>query len=118
MILREFFDDRDGEVIKNLRSQVTDELLRLVTNGVEEIEMAEVASLLRQARTGMIIDRGLIMRVLDPNECKAVKSIEGNKILLSFPADELQAKAEDDKQRDAEAIQKRAMDVAKKSIGA
>lgn len=117
MLLNELFSDDDGSMIDHLRSQVMDYLTPLAAKGVDFIPIQEIRDVLRQARSGLIVDRGLIMRIIEPNICKLVNRVEGNKVYLSLPVDEISARNEHDKEKEAEKIQNKAMDVAKKALG-
>lgn len=116
LLLELFSDDSGGSMIKDLRQQVMDYLTRLAASKKEFITMQEVMDVLHTARTGLIIDRGLIMSILEPNECKLVKKIEGDKVFLSFPVDEISAKTDQDEEKDKRNVQQTASSMAKKAI--
>lgn len=116
MYLFELFGGDEGSMLDRLRIQVMDYLTPLAARHVEYIPIQHVADILVDARTGLIIDRGLIMQILDPNTCKLVNKIEGDKVYLTLPQEEISAKTRDDKERDREAIRKKAAAVAKKEI--
>lgn len=117
MRLDELFDDGEKTMVDQLRNQVMDYITPLAAKDVDFIPMQDVQDILRQARTGLVIDRGIVMRILEPNECKLVDRIEGDKIYLSLPVDEISARSQEDEEKEAENIQSKAMDVAKKAIG-
>jgi hypothetical protein len=115
MLLFELFDE-DGGMVDQLRGQVMDYLTPLAASGVEFTEMDDIAEVLRNARTGLIIDRGLIMRLIDPNVCKLVNKVEGEKVYLSLPVDEISAKTRDQEEMDKQKIEKTAVATAKKQV--
>jgi hypothetical protein len=115
MYLFELFDD-EGSMTDLLRSQVMDYLTPLAANGVESVPIQNIADVLRNSRTGLVIDRGLIMRLLEPDVCKLVKEIQGDKVYLALPVDDMSAKREEDKEKDREQINRTAENKAKQEI--
>lgn len=116
MYLFELFSGEDGGMIDHLRSQVMDYLTPLAASEIEFIPIQDIADILRNARTGLVIDRGLIMRLIEPNECKLVKEIQGDKIYLQLPMDDMSAKREEDEEKDKMKVQKSAETAAKKAV--
>ncbi len=117
MLLLELFDDDSGShMIDQLRGQVMDYLTPLAAKKVEFIPIQDIADILRQARTGLVIDRNLIMQLIEPNTCKFVAKIEGDKVYLTLPVADLSAKTDQDKERDQEKIANTAANVAKQEI--
>lgn len=117
MYLFELFGEQDdGGMTELLRSQVMDYLTPLAAEEVEYIPIQDIADVLRNARTGLVIDRGLIMRLIEPNVCKLVKEIQGDKVYLALPVDDMAAKTEQDEEKDREKIAKTGEQMAKKEV--
>ena len=117
MYLFELFGgDGESSLLDRLRIQVMDYLTPLAAKRVEYIPIQHVADILADYRSGLIIDRGLIMQIIDPNTCKLVSKVEGDKVYLTLPVDEISAKTVDAEQQDKEDIRKKAAAVAKKEI--
>lgn len=115
MFLFELFND-EGGMINLLRSQVVDFLTPLAAEKAEYVTMQEIADFLRDAKTGLMIDRGMIMNLIDPKECKMVKEIQGDKVYLALPLDDMSAKTEDNEERDREKVANTASTAAKKAV--
>ena len=120
MLLREFLDGNgrhDMGMLDTLRQQIMDYLTPLVAHKVDFVPIQDIEETLRSYRTGLTIDRGLVMELLDPNSMKLVKKIEGDKVYLNVIAAMNSAKTANDKQRDAEKVSDLATKQAKKEIG-
>lgn len=84
MLLRELFEDTgNGDMMVGLRQQVIDYLIPAVSHDVEFVTVQDIETTLRNSRTGLTIDRGLIMQILDPTKMTMVKKVEGDKVYLS-----------------------------------
>ena len=116
MLLRELFSD-DGDMLDQMSQQVLDFLTPLAAKGVKHIPIQSVADVLKSARTGITIDRGLIMRLIDPNICKFVSKVDGDIIYLALPVDKMSARTDDDIEKEQEKIANTASAVAKQEIG-
>lgn len=119
MFLRELFDSDSGhenETLEVMRSQLMDYLIPLAASREEFVPIQQVALVLKQARTGLVVDRGLIMKLCDPNENKLVKSVEGDKVYLQYPTDEVSAHSEDDVEKNKEHVQQQAGQVAQQEV--
>lgn len=115
MLLYELFAF-DGDMMTQLRQRIMDHLTPMVAHNVEFVTIQDIEQTLRNAKTGMTIDRALIMQVLDPNEVKLVKKIEGDRIYLTVtPSDEAKLNREDE-QKEREKITTKATNQAKKAI--
>ena len=110
-------DDNEDSVINHLRSQVMDYLTPLAVQKVESISIQDIEDILKQARSGLIIDRGLIMQLIDPNDCKLVSKIEGDTVYLTLPVADMSAKTDQDDERDKEKIANTASKVAMDQVG-
>lgn len=116
MYLFELFGGDENSLLDRLRVQVMDFLTPLAAKKVEYIPIQHVADILADARSGLIIDRGLIMQIIDPETCKLVNKVEGDKVYLSLPVDEMSAKTAEDEQKEKDEIAQKAAKVAKKEI--
>ncbi len=116
MLLFELFDDID--MIEYLRWQVLDYLTPLAAKDIKSVPIADIEQFLMDVKTGLVVDRGLIMRVLDPDLCKLVDSIDRDTIYLVKPIDKLNAKSEEREEQDKERLANKATDVAKKAVKA
>lgn len=115
MYLFELFND-EGGMTNVLRSQVTDYLTPLAAEKVEYIAIQQVADFLRDSKTGLVIDRGMIMDLLNPEKCKIVKEIQGDKVYLALPLDDMSAKTEENAEKDREKVASTASNTAKKAV--
>lgn len=107
---------QDGEMIETIRGQIMDYLTPLAASEVEWIPIQDIADTLRSVGTGLVIDRGLIMRLIDPNVCKLVKEIQGDKVYLAVPVDDMAAQTEEDEEKDREKVAKTGEQQAKKAV--
>lgn len=114
MFLSELFENHS--MVTDLRIHVMDYLTPLAANKKEFITMKEVGVMLHELNVGVVIDRELIMKIVDPNICKLVNKIEGDNIYLSYPSSEISSKVEDDKERDIQKIKDTAAKMATKEI--
>jgi hypothetical protein len=110
-------EDNEDTAINHLRSQVMDYLTPLAVQKVESIPIQDIEDILKQARSGLIIDRGLIMQLLDPNDCKLVSKIEGDTVYITLPVADMSAKTDQDDERDKEKIANTASKVAMDQVG-
>src|SRR5476651_2083018 len=116
MRYHEIINEDDG-VMDPVRNAVIDILTPLASNGVQFVTVQQVMDQLSNADTGIAIDRSLLMTILDPDQVKIVKSIEGDRINLNTgnngsqrAVTQKQEKTEQDK------IKSTAADQAKKNI--
>jgi hypothetical protein len=117
MLLRELFDGgSDAGTLDTLRATLMDYLTPLAASRVESVPIQNVAKVLRGARTGIIVDRGLIMKLCDPNECKLVKSIDGDTVALQYPTDEMSAHSAEDEAKNKEKVADKAVMQAQKEL--
>lgn len=116
MYLFELYSDDSASVVDDLRSEMLNYLTPLVSSGVKFITIEDAEKSLKNLRSGLIIDRGLVMRVLDPNAIKMVKKISGNRIYLDIPVDEMTAKTQDQEEKDEKKVSDMASKQAKKEI--
>ncbi len=115
MSLFELFDDdapeREGGVVSGFRTTIMDILVPLAANGVPYVTVQQVVDKLRDQRSGVAVDRSLIMTVLDPEKAELIKKIEGDRIFLQNP-NAATSNVEKKKKEDAEKAEKRTFDKA------
>ena len=116
MRLVELFDIDSDNVTDGLRNAILDVLTPLAARDVESVTLQWIADTLRDMKSGMVVDRALIMTLLDPNAVKLVKEIDGDRVYLSTPTTPETEKAEEEEQKDKEKLEKKASDQAKKEI--
>jgi hypothetical protein len=120
MILLELFDSNnpqldDGQDLRQtLKNDAMDILMPFAAHGVPFITMQAVIDKLGEAKSGLVIDRALLMDILNPDEVKIVKKIEGDKIWLTIPEpvdsqrEVTQQKKEQDRQKTVNMAQQQA----------
>lgn len=119
MLLRELFEDvNGGDMMNSLRQQVLDYLIPMVSHEVEFVTVQDIEAMLRDSRTGLTIDRGLVMQVLDPTKAKLVKKIEGDKVFLSVTAAMTNDASDDEAEKAADDLNDKATKQAVKNIKA
>jgi len=112
MKLYELFHDDDAhDVMGQLRTDIIDVLLPLVANGVSKVSIEQLVAKLKEKKSGIYIDRSIVTKILDPNNVKLVKKIEGDDIYFKVP-DNGEVRKVDDFEKDKE--KKRMSDKAKK----
>ena len=116
MFLFELFDTEGGSMINDLRQRVMDYLTPLAAKEVEQVPMDHLKHLLSDQRSGLIVDRGLIMRLIEPDTNKLVAKVEGDTIFLQYPFDQQSAKTADQEERDKANMTKKAATQAKKDL--
>jgi hypothetical protein len=126
MILLELFDANDPQLDdgqdlrKDLKNDAIDILMPFAAHGVPFVTVQNVIDKLGEAKSGLVIDRALVMDILNPEEVKIVKKIEGDKIWLTIPEpvdgqrEVTQQKQEQDKQKTINMAQQQ----AKKQVAA
>lgn len=118
MLLRELFDDKPVNLVDDLRALMIDILTPLAANQVPFVTVQQIVDRLREVRSGARVDRNLVMTVLDPNEVKVVKKIEGDRVYLALPVRDEVSKTEDDEEREKERIRGKAQKQATKQASA
>ena len=116
MRLDELFDDGPLNVTDDLAEDVMEILTPFAVAKVRYVTIQQIIDKLSQLGTGLSIDRGLIMDMLDPNKIKLVKKIEGDRIYLAVPGSEQREVDDDQAEKDAEHVSKQAAQQAQKSI--
>jgi len=115
MLLCEIFDD-DLNITNDIRQYVMDVLTPLVASHVPFVTVQQVIDELRNMRTGVSIDRGLIMNILDPDKIKIIKKIEGDNIYFNDPEAPIVSTNKDTEEKNKEKVFKTATSQAKKEF--
>lgn len=119
MLLREFLDDdgpKEKGMMDMLRQQLLDYLTPLVAHEVAFVSIHDIADTLRNYRTGLTIDRGMIMELIDPDDMKVIKKIEGDKVYLDTVQAATSDASAEEKERDEKKIKNSAAKQAKKEL--
>lgn len=116
MYLFELFDAGKEGMLSQLAQHVMDHITPMVAHDVEFVAVQDIQDNLTNARTGLVIDRALVMQILDPNKIKLIKKVEGDKVYLTTDRPSEVNKTEDDKLRDQDKVKKKAQKAAKKRL--
>lgn len=114
MLLYELFDHT--EMTEQLRQAALDYLTPLLSQNVPFVTMNQIIEALRQNHFGVVINRAMIMELLDPDQNEAIGKIEGDRIYLQQPDAEVRDVDAEDAEKDQEQVTDIAQDQAKKSI--
>lgn len=116
MFLSEIFSDSSVNIIGDMRGLMIDVLTPLAANKVPYVTIQQVVDRLREVRSGVRVDRSLVMNILDPNKVELIKKIEGDRVYLNLPIpDEIEQK-EDDAERNKDKIRKSANKQAQRNV--
>jgi hypothetical protein len=118
MLLFELFDDGPLDVSEDIKQSLMDILMPMVAQKVPFVTIQQVIDKLRQLRTGLIIDRNLVMTLLDPDQIKLISRIEGDRIYLSDPSSPDRSLTKDDEEKDRDHVNDMATKQAQKQMGA
>lgn len=88
------------DVRQSLTSKILDILTPIAGSGVEFVTVDQVIAKVKGVPTGLLVDREMIMDILDPNQFSLIKKIEGDKLFLQSPPQE---RSINDKQKETEA---------------
>lgn len=112
MILLELFG---GDVMTQMRQNALDVITPFLAQNVPFITVNQIIDGLKNNNAmGIVIDRSLVMELLDPDQIKAVDRIEGNRIYLTQPDDTTRKVDAEDKEKDQETVQTMAQNQATK----
>lgn len=95
-------------VSDHLKQAALDFLIPLAGQKVEFATVGQVIDALRQCRPGIVVDRALVMDLVNPNKVKLVKKIEGDRIYLQLPSAESRAVTQDDADKEKEDVERMA----------
>lgn len=104
MFLFELFADPPLNLDQSLSNMIANALAPLAASGVPHVSIDAVIDKLRQANTGLRIDRAMAVQLCDPTKMKFVKSIEGDKLILNEPNIEQAGQQEEDAEKKQEQI--------------
>jgi hypothetical protein len=115
MRLDELFNS--GESIKSSLQQATIDILTpLLANKVPFVTIQSVIDNLRTSRPGIVIDRALMMNILDPNQIRSISKIEGDRIYLQYPHEDYVNSSKDEEQDQIDKIKQNAMAKAQSDV--
>lgn len=120
MFLAELFQQQPLNIEDRLRSALEGVLIPLVAQGVPFTTVDAIIDDLAGSNIrgmGLRIDRALVMQLLDPEETAIVKSIEGDRVYLTLPTPDVEAKTEMDAEKDEAKIKQSATNQAQKNLG-
>ena len=114
MLLCEIFDPYD--MTDQLRQAALDYLTPLMSQNVPFVTVNQMIEALRSSGFGIVINRSIIMDLLNPEQVEAVDRIEGDRIFLHQPGKvEREVDAEDAEQDQAH-VSDMAQSQAKKTL--
>lgn len=119
MFLAELFQQQPLNIEERLRSAIEGVLIPLVAQGVPFTTVDAIIDDLSGSNIrgmGLRIDRALVMQILDPEETAIVKSIEGDRVYLTLPTSDIEAKTEKDAEKDEAKIKQTATNQAQKNL--
>lgn len=116
MVLSELFEDNDINMVSHLRRVAMDYLTPLVANNIKKVHLKDIIDCLSIDNTGVVLTRGLIMKVLDPNICKMVKKIDKDMVYVQFPVGEIAKNNQEDEEKAEKKIKKKVSNDAMKSV--
>jgi protein required for attachment to host cells len=114
MLLCELFGS--GDMIDDLRQQIMDYLTPMVSRDQDSVPIQDIEQAVRSYRTGLSVDRGLIMQILDPTKMKLIKKVEGDKIYLNVAAAMTSKSNPETKEKQEKKISDKATAQAKKAV--
>lgn len=104
-----------NDMMMQLRQDALDVITPYLGQKVPFITVNQVIDGLRSSSdSGIMIDRSLVMDLLDPDEVKAVDKIEGDRIYLADPQGNAQALDVEDKEKDQDKVADMAKNQTKK----
>lgn len=121
MLLFELFDSGigdsgEGDLIHDLRQSIMDILTPLASQGVPFVTVQSVMDQLNQLRSGIAIDRNLVMTVLDPEKVKMITKIEGDRIYFTVPTADPRKVDDNQAEKDKDHVNQQAQKQAEKNI--
>lgn len=115
MRLYELFDD-SLNIPHDIQEYLMDVLTPMVATHVPFVTVQQIIDKLRDMQTGVSIDRGLIMKVLDPDKIKIIKKIEGDRIYFNDPDAPISSANKDTEKNNKKTLAKMAMSKIKKAF--
>ena len=115
MLLLELFDS-GGDMTKRLRQAALEVITPLLGEEVPFVTVNQIVDALRSRHLGLVIDRATVMKLLDPQEVKAVAEIKGDRIYLAKPEAPNQEQDQEDEAKQQEQLAGKAQTQAKKEV--
>ncbi len=118
MRLDELFGNDDAMTeTERLRQAALDLLIPLVGQKVPFVTVQTIIDQLRQMQPGILVDRALLVKILDPDVVKAVSKIEGDRIYLASNGDEdISKENEDEATKNIQKVKDAAIQQAQKKV--
>lgn len=113
MLLFELFED--DSIQEEIRNLLLDILTPMVSSQVPFVSIDSIIDKLNDYKFGIVIDKNLVMTVLNPNDNKIIDRIDGDKVYFSIDTPHGVA-SEDEVEKDKNHVSKLATDQAKKSM--
>ena len=101
---------------EQLRQAALDYLTPLMGQGVPFVTVNQMIEALRNSHFGIVINRPMIMDILDPDQVEAIDKIEGDRIYIGAPEMDSREVDAEDAEQDQDHVQDMAQNQAKKSI--
>lgn len=116
MLIYELFDDSGGDMMNQLRQEALDFITPLLGQDIPFVTVQQVIDALRSDKFGIVINRSLVMQILNPDQIKAVSKIEGDRIYLAYPENPSHEVDADDREKEQEQVGDMAQKQAAKNI--
>lgn len=117
MRLYELFQG-DLDVKGGLHQAALDILTPMLAHKLPFVTVQQMVDELRRTRSGIVVDRALVLDLLDPSRIPAIEKIEGDRIYLTPPPSEAEDRETSDKKAETEIdrIKDKARKQAKKEM--
>lgn len=113
MKLIEFFED---SVMSEMRTTVMDVLTPLAARGVESVSLPALMMKLEDINPGIVMDRDIAMRILDPSAIRLISKVEGDRVYLDQPSKISSNRNEKEAVKAEKRVNKMATKAAKKRV--
>jgi len=114
MYLIELFGGMD--IADSLQQAAMDIITPLHASNVPFVTIQSVIDSLRQLHPGILVNRALVMKILDPTKIQGISKIQGDRIYLVSPDETSQEDSEDQAQKDIDQVKKNAIKQSQKSL--
>ena len=116
MLLLELFADGPLDITDDIKEDLLDILTPFKAAGLEFVTIQAIIDKLGEARRGIVIDKNLIMTILDPDKIDIIDHIDGDRIYLDQDGPPDREIGHDDAEKEKEHVDKMAKDKAKQSV--
>jgi hypothetical protein len=117
MFLFELFSSsEDTSMMNDFRQLVIDMLIPMVANRVKEISVNQIMDYLQKSSNGVVVDRALVMQVIDPNKIGPIEKVEGDRVYLDVVGSPDRLVDDDQKKDDQDHISDMALSKAKETM--